>query len=430
MDGENLNKTNGTGVASTKGLTGLVLIYTFSWAFAALDRLIIAFMLPFIMPYFGMNYAQAGLLMSLMAIGLLVCALIFGPLSDKIGRKKITLPMLLIFSCLSCVTGLVKSIALLFVVRTIVGGSEGAFNTAAPAHISEVSPPEKRGGYIGTYLSSFAIGGAFLAPIYAMNVASRWSWQTACYLTIIPGVILAILGWIFIKESPRFVKGTPEYDAEQEAKKQDQGKVGLIEVLKIRNVVLSLVLVAVFFVWCWSWLSYGTSYFTAEKGFDEITSGNLMGIFGLGAFFGCLVMPRLSDRYGRKPVILITSAISFVVVAILLFLPHGFADYAVLLFLSTFFAWGALPLFMMVIPTESVKPGWAASAIAIALGVGEVIGMAAQPVLGAIADASNLTNAMFVGSFGLVAGCIVCLFLKESAPAVLARRAEKAKEQA
>ena len=423
MDNENLNNIDDK--KKYKGAFSLSAVYTAAWGFAALDRLIIAMMLPFIMPYFGLNLTQGGLVVTMMAVGFLVCTVIFGAVSDKVGRKKITFPAIIIFSILSCVTGFVNSIAMLFVVRTVIGGAEGAYNSTTAAHITEVAPPHKRGAYLGAYNSAFALFGCCIAPIYAMNVASRWGWQMACYLTIIPGVILAICAAIFVKESPRFVKGTQEYIAAQAAKNETRGKVSTIEVLKVRNVVVSILLVISFFVWDWSWLSFGTTYFTTGQGFTDAVSGNIMAVFGLGGFFGCIIMPRISDKVGRKTLPPYAGAISFVMTLLIIFFPHGAVMYSVLLFIAAFFIWGVLPSIMLAMPSESVKPEWVASALGLVLGFGEVIGISSTSFLGAIGDATNLTTMMFVASFGCIAFIIISFFIKETVPSAIARAEAK-----
>jgi len=419
------NETNGK---EYKGVKSLVGVYFVSWGFASLDRLIIAMMLPFIMPYFGLNLAQGGLIVTMMAIGYLIFVILGGAISDKVGRKKITLPMIIIFSILSCVTGFVKSIAMLFVVRTVIGGAEGAFSSSATAHMAEVAPPEKRGAYLGIYNSAFGLFGSFLAPLYAMNVASRWGWQMACYLTIIPGIIIVIVAAILVKESPRFVKGTNEYAEAQAAIEQNKGKVKVstLEVMKVRNVGLAIAMTMTYFVWCWSWLSFGTSFFIAQYGFSDTDSGTIMSMFGLGGFVGSLIIPRISDTLGRKTLTPITTALGFVFTLICVLGGFGFVGLCVTLFIASFFTWGTLPCYMLALPTESVKPEWSASAVGLVIGLGELVGIAiAPPILGIIGDATNLTVSMVIGSFGLIAVIILSFFLKETAPGAIKRQEAK-----
>ena len=417
-----------------RGVIGQVAIYSVSWGFACFDRLIIAMLLPFLMPAFGLNLYQGGLIVTMMAIGYLVFVILGGAISDRVGRRKITLPAIIIFSVLSFVTGFMRSIAALFVVRTVVGASEGAFSSTATAHIGEIVPPAKRGAYMGPYNSMFGLFGSFLAPLYAMNVAAAWGWEMAFYLTIIPGAVLVILALIFIKESPRFVKGTPEYEEAQVAiaENRAKAKVPVLEVLKVRNIGLAIAITMTYFVWCWSWLSFGTTFFVQVGHFSDAVSGTIMSMFGLGGFVGCVLIPRLSDNWGRRTTIPIMSALGFVFTLLTVLGGFGAVGQSVCLFLASFFAWGTMPCYISALPMESVKPEWTATAIGLILGFGELVGIAiGPPILGLIGDAYNLSVSMVVGSFGLIAVIILSLFLKETAPNALKRQeAKRLKAQA
>ncbi|XFO68964.1 Sialic acid transporter NanT [Sporomusa silvacetica DSM 10669] len=102
-------------------VTVLVSTYTVTLGFSALDRLLIAMLFPFVLPEFGLDFTQAGILMTCMAVGYFVFAFIGGVLSDKYGRKKVILPSVLIFSLGSALTGLATGFASLVGVRTFVG---------------------------------------------------------------------------------------------------------------------------------------------------------------------------------------------------------------------------------------------------------------------------------------------------------------------
>lgn len=112
----------------------MVLIYFIVWGFSAADRLLIAMLFPYVLPEFGLAYTQAGFLMAAMSIGYLVCALGGAAISDQIGRKKVIVPSVVVFSLGSALTGFAGGFAQLIGLRTIVGAAEGSFNMAATAH--------------------------------------------------------------------------------------------------------------------------------------------------------------------------------------------------------------------------------------------------------------------------------------------------------
>lgn len=401
----------------------MVLTYGFTFGFSSLDRLLIAMLFPFILPYFHFSLTQGGTLITCMAIGYIIFSVLGGAISDKYGRKKVIMPSLIIFSLGSALTGMANSFASLVGVRTVIGAAEGSYNAAAAAQISEEAPVEQRGKYMGIYQSFFALLGSFIAPIYAMNVAAVWGWQWACYLTIIPGIILAIIAQKFVKEQPRFheIQAGSKTDIEKP-------KVSLKEILKEKNVVVTIILAMFAMTWLWSWLSFGTSYFVMVKKLSETASGGLMSAMGLGGFFGMMIVPSLSDKLGRKKMVSIGAIIGLLGTLVIVFMPNlGFIANYIAFFVTAFGAWGIFPIFLLVTNTESVPAEQAASAVGLVASIGEIVGIAIAPtLLGAIGDSFGLTATMLVGGAALIIVILISLFLRETAPAILNKKIDQA----
>ena len=85
----------------------VVALNWFIFGFVALDRLLIANLFPWVLPALKMSYTQAGLVMSIVGVAWAVAAIVFGGVSDKIGRRIIIIPATFVFSLLSWMSGLV-----------------------------------------------------------------------------------------------------------------------------------------------------------------------------------------------------------------------------------------------------------------------------------------------------------------------------------
>lgn len=109
------------------------------------DRVMVMMAFPFVLPAFGLTLSQGGLIVSAMAIGFIICGLVFGNISDRIGRRKVYIPAIAVFSVGGFLTGLAGNIIALAGIRAVVCGAEGAYNSAAQAQVSERSMPEKKG---------------------------------------------------------------------------------------------------------------------------------------------------------------------------------------------------------------------------------------------------------------------------------------------
>jgi predicted MFS family arabinose efflux permease len=141
-----------------------------------------------------------------------------------------------------------------------------------------------------------------------------------------------------------------------------------------------------------------------------------MGTLGISATVGSFVVSGISDRGGRKPVMIFFSFLGAI-------LPLGalfFGGSPWLLALIFFFGWalnGTFPLFMGTIPSESVDPRYMTTAMALVMGAGEVIGGALSPTIaGWAADRAGLAAPMWIMLGLCVAAGTLALGLEETAP--------------
>lgn len=398
----------------------VVLVYFLGWGFSAADRLLIAMLFPYVLPEFGLDFTMAGVLMAAMSIGYLVLAVGGGALSDKFGRKVVILPSVLVFSIGSALTGLATSVVQLIGWRTVVGAAEGSYNMAATAQIAEESPPDKRGMYVGFYTSAFPLFASFVAPLYGTMIAEAWGWRWACYLTIVPGLLLVPYIWLKIRE-----RGHASTSASGVATSQANTGAGpsWVEVLKRRNVLISASISIFWMVWLWSWLSFGTLFLTKVKGYQPGSAGVLMAALGAGGFLGMTAMCALSDRIGRKPVVMMAAVVGLIGTLTAIYLPDGsMAITWAVLFVTSFVTWGMCPVILSVIPSESVPSNWVALGVAVVTCLAEFAGIIiAPPGLGALADHFGLLTSMTVAAFGMVPMFLISLALKETAPRLVSK---------
>jgi len=135
------------------------------------------------------------------------------------------------------------------------------------------------------------------------------------------------------------------------------------------------------------------------------------------------LVPGSSDRFGRKPVIFVASLLGLVLPLGLLFTPGTriaplMACIAVGAALS-----GVFPLAMATIPSEIVGASKTATALSLTMGISEILGGVLAPsAAGKAADLWGLGRPLWI-LVGIVAAIIVlATMLRETAPAVLARR--------
>ena len=127
-------------------------------------------------------------------------------------------------------------------------------------------------------------------------------------------------------------------------------------------------------------------------------------------------MPGLSDRIGRKPVMVAFCAIGATVPLAALYV-HGPVWVLGLIVFAGWAASGAFPLFMATVPFESIPPRYLGSAVGLTMGFGEATGGVLGPgMAGRVADRFGLSAVMLLMAACALAGAAIALFVRETAP--------------
>jgi multidrug resistance protein len=130
------------------------------WSTVAIDLIGFGIVLPILPQYaerFGATPTVTGLLVASFSVAQLVCAPIWGRLSDRIGRRPILVVSLFGTAVGSLLTGLAGGIALLFIGR-IIDGASGASVSVAQAAANDLATPRDRARLMGLLGAAFGVG--------------------------------------------------------------------------------------------------------------------------------------------------------------------------------------------------------------------------------------------------------------------------------
>jgi predicted MFS family arabinose efflux permease len=393
-----------------------VTLLTIGFGLVGLDRWIIAPLFPAIAADLHLNYQDAGNIVGALGLAWGVAALVLGGLSDRIGRKRVLVPAIVLFSLLSGLSGMAAGLTSLLLIRGVMGITEGAFCPTSFATTAEASKPSRRGLNQGIQQSTFALFGLAFAPIIATQLLHVMSWRGVFMLVAVPGLITAALLAITIRE-PITVRGGGTHGAAHGHGDIAAKRAPLSEIFKHRNVPLGMLglLCAMTGIFVLSALT--PNYLTDYLKLSQSQMGFVISAIGFGGFFGQFGLPGLSDLFGRR----IMAVIGFAVGALFLwFFIHAGANPPLLfalLFGTTIFAFGLFALITGPIATEAAPLGLISSAAGIIIGAGEIFGGGVAPAIaGGIAQRYGIQYVPYFAFAGLVTGAVVSLFLQETAP--------------
>lgn len=394
---------------------GLALLLSINFGIVFFDRNASNFLMPFIQPDLHLSNTEVGMLAGALSLTWAITAFGIGVVSDKSGsRKGLLILATVAFSVCSFLTGIAASFAMMLGARLLMGVAEGGIMPISQSLIATEVEPRHRGLAMGvTQNFGSNLFGSFFAPVLLVAFATAFGWRHAFFLAGAPGLLTALLMWLYVREA----QSAQAAAAEPGSARASSLWVTLAE----RNVLLCAiigVLLVSYLVLCWAFMPL---YLTRVRHYDPQTMGWLMGALGISATIGAFAISALSDRLGRRPLLIVMPLI-----AVILPLGAMYFEGSVWVLAAIFFVgWGVngvFPLFMATVPSESVAPHHMATALGVCMGTGEILGGVLAPyVAGSVADVAGLQAPLWMMLGVAVGAAVLALGLRETAPRVLAR---------
>jgi MFS family permease len=389
----------------------LIWVLGITFGFLFFDRNASSFLMPFITRDLGFSYQQVGLIASALSFTWAVSAFLGGALSDHTGRRKpVLLASTIAFSLCSFLSGLAGSFAALFTARLLMGLVEGPFMPVCQSLVARESEPGRRGHNMGV-LQNFGsnILGSFAAPLVLVSIAQLWSWRTAFFLAGVPGLVMAVLIARYVREPAVRAEPSPQRTGARAGLSQ-------LALLRYRNMMLCVVMSVFMVAWMVLGWAFLPLFYVKARGLSADQMKVLMSLLGLSAAFFSFVVPGLSDRLGRRPVVVVCNLIGVLVPLAALHFHGSLYLLGALIFLG-WAASGTFPLFMATIPSETVPGRYVATAVGLVVGIGEVLGGVSAPaVAGSAADHYGLHAPLLIQAGCALTGAVLALGLKETAP--------------
>src|SRR6202521_3737143 len=176
------------------------------------DTTSIGFVAPALAKEWGLTKGALGPVFSAGLFGLMIGALIFGPLADRIGRKNIIIFSTLAFGIGALVTAFVQDVNTLLAIRFLTGLGLGGAMPNTIAMTSEFSPRRRRATMVMVMFCGFSAGAA-LGGLLAAALIPQFGWRSVFVVGGLAPLLLAPVLALRLPESVRFLAFNGRADA-------------------------------------------------------------------------------------------------------------------------------------------------------------------------------------------------------------------------
>ncbi|WCN04959.1 MFS transporter [Streptomyces sp. M92] len=315
---------------SVRGSRLALLVVGLCWLavlFDGLDMFIYGSVLPHMLEEkaLGITSGQAGDLGSYATFGMLVGALAAGTVADRIGRKKLMVSCVTLFSLASGLCAVANGVAVFGLGRTLAGVGLGGLLPTAISMVSDYAPRGRAALTIGLLMTAHHAGG-ILSAYVALWIVEPLGWRAAFWVCVVPLLFVPVLAkWLpeslsFLVAQGRTAEARElagRYDVELPAASDKPAAsarwANLLGLFRGGEWLQTLL------YWLASFggllLVYGVATWLPtlmrSEGYELGSALTFVVLFNLGGIVGMLVAGRASDRFGAPRI----SAIWFALTA-------------------------------------------------------------------------------------------------------------------
>jgi MFS family permease len=309
---------------------------------------------------------------------------VWGPIADHFGRTRALAATILVYALFTGAAAFASNVWQLGAFRFLAGIGVGGEWAMAGTYVAEAWPEDRRKMGAG-YLQTGYYFGFFVAATLNYTVGARFGWRAMFLCGFVP-VIVSVLTLARVKESPR-------WRAHEAEAKHTRPLAEIFSPVYRKRTIVNSVLLTVAIIGLWAGAVYEPAAITtlAKKvGMSAGAAAKMVsvgtGVLSIGTILGCISLPPLAERLGRK----VTVALYFAGMMITIPLAFGWAFYrdnglvpfiVILFFMG--FAGGSFAAFSLWLP-EQYETRVRATAFAFATSVGRFVGAGVNFLLGAL----------------------------------------------
>ncbi|SEC72863.1 MFS transporter [Rhodococcus koreensis] len=287
---------------SSPGGRGRVLVPVLCWAALlsdGYDLFVYGATLPALIghaPWF-ITAGAAGTVGSAALVGVLIGSLTAGTLTDILGRRRLFLACLTLFSTATLVTAIAPTFEIFAATRLVAGLGIGGLMPTAIAMAAEFASPAYRSRILGMVLTGPAFGGV-LASTASLLLLEEFGFRPVYAFGAVPLITLLPLAFAFLPESRAFA-----------VERSSEGRASKSPVAKLFGDGMGRATVGIWFVAICSMLTmFGVTTWLPQimrnAGYPIGSAVTFLLVYSAGAIVGTLLASVLAERFGPKPLVL------------------------------------------------------------------------------------------------------------------------------
>lgn len=403
---------------SWKHRYSVVAILFATYLISYLDRMVLASAIPFIAADLQLSPVAMGQVLGAFFAGYALMQIPGGLLADRFGARAVLTISIAMWSIMTAITGMASGLAALLIIRALFGVTEGPCASAISKSVSQWFPSRELSRTTGLLTGATALG-ASVAPILVVALIVHWGWRSVFYSLFVPGVVLALVVWRYVTNSPAESRHvTPremeDYDGNVAAQRVPL-KDTLLQSLRTPAVLWCAACFFLLGLTNWGLLTWMPTYLLQARGFSAEKMSYLAALTSLAAAVGFPLGGYICDRYFRnnmRPLMALAALFSASFVYLAATTPSG--EWAAVYFAAALLISGLALTPVLTLPLILVPKHAVGGAFGIVNTAGQLSGLVSPLLIGYLLEVSH-------GDFRMVLYSMVACSLTAIVPALQIR---------
>jgi MFS family permease len=342
--------------------------------------------------------------------------MMWGPIADRFGRVRTLMLTILCYSAFTCLGAVATNVWELAVFRVLAGVGIGGEWSMGGTFVAEEWPEDRRRMGAGLMHTGYYFG-FFLAAIANYFVGARYGWRAMFVIGGLPAILVGLIRY-GVHEPVR-------WEARRDRPTPVQAFLQLFSTMYASRTILNSIYLLVSIVGLWAGSVYvpaSVIYLAGREGYSAPDAARVASyattLLSVGTIVGCVVLPPLADRWGRR----FTLGVYFTLMFVSISVGFGYIFYltahALRYFLTCLFFLGVgganFAMYTLWLP-EQYSTDCRASAFAFATSVGRFAGAGITFLVGAgVAHFHTIGTPVALTSIAFLIGIVLLPFGEET----------------